>query len=171
MREGSRGAAALRSHLGGGERRAKLVTRGVTMKALKKESRIKMPTSKFVEATESVKGWPWRPWVLRKNKRYRDAWVGIRTLQMPGRVTGALEYKTRAEISEGRHSALVFGGSNMASEGLTEELPVSVAGRGQPWTGGVRDLQLKSYIRVVQVADSLDKMFKNQGTPDEVLGN
>lgn len=98
------------------------------MKALKKESRIKMPTSKFVEAAESVKGWPWRPWVLRKTKRYRDAWVGIRTLQMPGRVTGALEYKTQAEISEGRHSALIFGGSNMASEGLTEELPVSVAG-------------------------------------------
>lgn len=38
------------------------------MKALKKESRVKMPTSKLMEAAESVKGWPWRPWVLRKKK-------------------------------------------------------------------------------------------------------
>lgn len=41
--------------------------------------------------------------------------------------SGALEYKTQEEISEG--SALVFGGNNMASfEGLTEELQGSVAG-------------------------------------------
>lgn len=64
----------------------------------------------------------------KKQKRYRDTWAGIRTLQTPGRVTGALKYKTRAEISEGRLTALLFGGGNMASEGLTEELP-GVSGR------------------------------------------
>lgn len=58
MLEGSRWAAKLSSNLGGGERRATLVTQGGTMKALKKESRVKMPTSKFLEVSENVKGWP-----------------------------------------------------------------------------------------------------------------
>lgn len=88
---------------------------------------------------------------------------------MPGRVTVALEYKTWAEISEGRHRALVFGGGTMASEVLTE----SFRGQRQGTSLGQEEyeLQLKSYIGVVQVADSWDEMPKNQGGPDEVLGN
>lgn len=54
--------------LGAGSVGPRLVTPGGTMKAIKKESRLKMPTSKILENPESVKGWPWRPWVLRKNK-------------------------------------------------------------------------------------------------------
>lgn len=173
LRAGSRrGLPRCAVILGAGSTGPRQVTPDGTMKAIKKESRLKMPTSKILENAESVKGWPWRPWVLRKkqNKTYRDAWEGIRTQQIPGRVTVALEYKTWAEISEGRHRVLMFGGGNMASEVLRESF------RGQ-WqgtslgTGGVRELQLKSYIRVVQVADSWDEMPKNQGAPDEVLGN
>lgn len=36
------------------------------MKALKKESRVRIPASRFLEAAESVKGWRWRLWAFRK---------------------------------------------------------------------------------------------------------
>ena len=39
---------------------------GGTMKSLKKESRLRIPTNRFLEAPESVKGWRWLPWELRK---------------------------------------------------------------------------------------------------------
>lgn len=39
---------------------------GGTMKSLKKESRLRIPTNRFLEASESVKGWRWLPWELRK---------------------------------------------------------------------------------------------------------
>lgn len=69
----------------------------------------------------------------------------------------------------GRRSALDFGGGDMASEGLTEGLPGSVTG-GQPWTGGVGDLQLCYILEWCRGLPALRERPKNQGAPNEVLG-
>lgn len=77
----------------------------------------------------------WRPQRLSKvgagglgcsGKPDRDAWAGVRTLQIRGRVTETMGYRDTDE--GGRHSALEFGVSDMASEGLTTS---GVSGR---WT-------------------------------------
>lgn len=49
------------------------------MKSLKKESRLRIPTSKFLEAAENIKGWRWLPWALRRTSQGRGSWMGFTT--------------------------------------------------------------------------------------------
>lgn len=54
----------------------------------------------------------------------RDTWAGVRTLQIRGRVTETMAYRTQTKEG-GRHSAPDFGGGDVANEGLTETSGVS----------------------------------------------
>ena len=42
---------------------------GYTMKSVKKESRLRIPASRFLEAAELIKGWRWLPWELRRTRQ------------------------------------------------------------------------------------------------------
>lgn len=47
------------------------------MKSLKKESRLRIPPNRLLEAAENMKGWRWLTWALRRTRQGQGFWDGI----------------------------------------------------------------------------------------------
>lgn len=60
-------------------------SQGDTMKSLKKESRLRIPANRFLEAAEIIKGWRWLPWELRRTRQGLGFLDGIRDTGPGGR--------------------------------------------------------------------------------------
>lgn len=74
---------------------------GRTMKSLKKESRHRIPTNRFVESSGSLKGWPWLPWELRKARQGQGFW-GVTTQGPEDGGDSSLEVKITREWGTGQ---------------------------------------------------------------------
>lgn len=74
---------------------------GGTMKSLKKESRLRIPTNRFLEAPESVKGWRWLPWELRKT-RQGQGFLGFTTRGLEDGGDTRMEVKITREWGTGQ---------------------------------------------------------------------
>lgn len=75
---------------------------GGTMKSLKKESRLKIPASRFLEAAESLKGWRWLPWELRRTRQGQGFLDGIHEKGPGGWGNTRMEVKITGEWGTGQ---------------------------------------------------------------------
>lgn len=70
---------------------------GDTMKSLKKESRLRIPANRFLEAAEAIKGWRWLPWELRRTRQGLGFWMGFTTRGLEDGGDNRMEVKITGE--------------------------------------------------------------------------
>jgi hypothetical protein len=83
------------------------------MKTIRREHRIRLPASRFLEVAETIRGWRWLPWVIRKIQQGCLGGVQDRAWRMG--VTPGTEVKITGKWGTGHR--------NLKDDGQDRDLP------------------------------------------------